>query len=484
MAVEYEPVIGLEVHAQLKTKSKIFCGCPTDFGASPNHNVCPVCIGMPGVLPVLNKRAVEIAIKTGLALNCHIAEDTRFDRKNYFYPDLPKGYQISQFDRPICSQGYLMVKGTKIRIHRAHLEEDAGKLVHAGADGLHGSDYSKADYNRSSVPLLEIVSEPDIRSAEQAEEYLRELRSILRYIDASDGNLEEGSFRCDANVSIRPKGQEKFGTRTEIKNMNSFQSVRQAIEHEIARQAKCLNAGETIEQETRLWTGKDTHVMRSKEDSHDYRYFPEPDLVPLKIDRQWVEDVRSTLEELPEARRQRYVGSNGLSLEDATVIASSKEMSDFFDATLKLGVPAKQSANHLMGPTLAYLSKEKLEFSDIKLTPENLRDIVSAIAEGKLNSNTAKEKLLMPLLAEAGDVNQMIDKLGLAQISDAGALRDLLTKVLERSPQQLEDYRKGKVKLRQYFQGEVMKETKGKANPQVINQLLDEMLPAVEAPAK
>jgi aspartyl-tRNA(Asn)/glutamyl-tRNA(Gln) amidotransferase subunit B len=480
MAVEYEPVIGLEVHAQLKTKSKIFCGCPTDFGAKANHNVCPVCLGMPGVLPVLNKRVVEIAIKTGLALNCHIAEDTRFDRKNYFYPDLAKGYQISQFDRPICSNGYLVVNGVKVRINRAHLEEDAGKLVHAGADGLHGSDYSKVDFNRSSMPLLEIVSEPDIRSAEQAEEYLRELRSILRYIGASDGNLEEGSFRCDANVSIRPVGQEKFGTRTEIKNMNSFQSVRQAIDCEIARQTKALEKGEKITQETRLWTGKDTHVMRSKEDSHDYRYFPEPDLVPLKISRAWVKEINDSLEELPEARRQRYLNENNLSLEDATILAASKEMSDFFDNTLKLGVGAKQAANLLMGPTIAYMTKAKKEFHELTLTPENLRDIIACVADGKVNSTTAKDKLLAPLLAEPGDVLKMIDKLGLAQVSDESALKAIVQGVLDRSVQQLEDYKKGKVKLRQYFLGEIMKETKGKANPQILNKLLDELLPPVE----
>jgi aspartyl-tRNA(Asn)/glutamyl-tRNA(Gln) amidotransferase subunit B len=434
---------------------------------------------MPGVLPVLNKRAVEIAIKTGLALNCQIAEDTRFDRKNYFYPDLPKGYQISQLDRPICSAGHLTVKNLKVRINRAHLEEDAGKLVHAGADGLHGSDYSKVDFNRSGVPLLEIVSEPDIRSAEQAEEYLKELRSILRYIGACDGNLEEGSFRCDANVSIRPKGEEKLGTRTEIKNMNSFQSVRQAIDCEIGRQKKALAQGEAIKQETRLWTGKDTYVMRSKEDSNDYRYFPEPDLVPIKISLQWIAEIKEQLEELPEARRKRYVESYGLSSEDASVIASIKEMSDFFDQTVKLAVPAKQAANYLMGPTMAFLKEAKIEFSQIKLTPENLRDIVSAVASGKLNSNTAKEKLLVPLLSTEGEVALMIEKLGLTQLSDETALREIVKQVLEKSQAQLEDYKKGKLKLRQYFLGEVMKETKGKANPQILNKLLDELLPVV-----
>jgi aspartyl-tRNA(Asn)/glutamyl-tRNA(Gln) amidotransferase subunit B len=474
--MSFEAVIGLEVHAQLKTKSKIFCGCPTDFGASPNDQVCPVCLGMPGVLPVLNKRVVEIAIKTGLALNCEIAEVTKFDRKNYFYPDLPKGYQISQYDMPICKSGHLMINGKKVRIHRAHLEEDAGKLVHAGATGLHGSDYSLVDFNRSSVPLLEIVSEPDLTNAEDAEAYLRELRSILRYIGASDGNMEEGSFRCDANVSIRPEGRAELGTKVEIKNMNSFQSVRQAIQHEIARQIQVVNSGGRITQETRLWTGKETFVMRSKEEAHDYRYFPEPDLMPLKIDHNWVEEIRSTLEELPEARRMRYEGELGLSKVDAGTLVMSKEMSDFFDATLKLGVPAKQASNLLIGPTQGYLNDQHLEFAQVRLTPENLRDIVAATSDGKINSTSAKE-LLVTLLAEGGEVKALIEKNGMAQVSDESAIQEAVTKVLAASTSQVEEYKNGRTKVRQYFFGEVMKATKGKANPQVINKLLDELLP-------
>jgi aspartyl-tRNA(Asn)/glutamyl-tRNA(Gln) amidotransferase subunit B len=477
----WEAVIGLEVHAQLKTKTKIFCGCPTDFGQGPNDQVCPVCLGMPGVLPVLNKKAVEYAIKAGLALNCTIAETTRFDRKNYFYPDLSKGYQISQFDRPICSTGHLEIAGRKIRIHRAHLEEDAGKLVHAGAAGLHGSDYTKVDFNRAGVPLLEIVSEPDITSADEARSYLTELRNILRYVDVCDGNLEEGSFRCDANVSLRPVGSETLGTKTEIKNMNSFQAVHRAIQSEIERQTKALDSGERIVQETRLWNDdqQTTHVMRSKEEAHDYRYFPEPDLVPLAIKKEWIEEIRSTIAELPESRRHRYVSEHGLSSEDARIIAESKDMADFFEAALKLGVPAKQAANHLLQTVSAYLRDNKLEFSDLTLTPENIRDLVAAVTDGKISATAAKD-VLKEVLAKESDVFTVIDKLGLSQVSDEGALREQLSKVLAGAPSQIEEYKQGKTKVRQYFFGEVMKASKGKANPQVVNKLLDEMLPVPE----
>jgi aspartyl-tRNA(Asn)/glutamyl-tRNA(Gln) amidotransferase subunit B len=482
--MNWEPVIGLEVHAQLKTNTKIFCSCPTAFGTDPNEQVCPVCLGMPGVLPVLNKKAVEFAIRTGLALNCHIAEECHFDRKNYFYPDLPKGYQISQYEHPICKNGYLVINGRKIRINRAHLEEDAGKLVHAGAAGLHGSDYSLADYNRSSMPLLEIVGEPDIESPEEAQQYLIELRRILRYVEVCDGNLEEGSFRCDANVSLRPKGETKLGTRTEIKNMNSFQAVKNAIQSEIERQAALLDKGERIVQETRLWNEGDrkTHPMRSKEEAHDYRYFPEPDLMPLTVSRQWVEEVRATLPELPDQRRARYTGEYGLSEEDAALLVEAKDMSDFFDATVALGTPALEAANWLKGPTMAYLKDSKLEFADTKMSPENLRDLCAAVSSGKLGSTAAKP-LLVDLLKDGGDVAKHIESKGLAQVSDEGPIRAMVEEVLARSTQQLADYKSGKVKLRQYFFGEVMKAAKGKANPAVINKLLDELLPEPQAAA-
>lgn len=475
--MKYEAVIGLEVHAQLKTKSKIFCGCPTDFGGAPNDHVCPVCLGMPGVLPVLNKRAVEFAIRTGLALNCEIAETSKFDRKNYFYPDLPKDYQISQFDQPVCRGGHLMINGRKLRIHRAHLEEDAGKLVHAGAAGLHGSDYSLADFNRCGIALLEIVSEPDMRSPEEARAYLEELRSIVRYIDICDGNLEEGSFRCDANVSIRPVGQEELGTKAEVKNMNSFRAVQRAIQSEIERQTEILEKGGRVTQETRLWneaTGS-TFPMRSKEEAHDYRYFPEPDLVPLAIDRAWVEEIAKTLPELPEARRRRYVEQSGLSLDDAIVLADSKEFSDFFDAVLKLGTPAKQATNLLMGPVTAHLKENKLDITQTPMTPENMRDLVEAIGNGILSSTTAKQ-VLSEILSKPGKVEDIIKEKGLAQISDEAGLKDAVAKIISDNPSQLEEFRSGRTKIRQYFFGEVMKATKGKANPQIINKLLDEML--------
>lgn len=474
---KYETVIGLEVHAQLKTKSKIFCSCPTDFGGTPNNHVCPICLGMPGVLPVLNKTAVEFAIKAGKALNCEIAQRTKFDRKNYFYPDLPKDYQISQYDQPICLKGHLLIKGKKIRIHRAHLEEDAGKLVHAGAAGLHGSDYSLVDFNRCGVPLLEIVSEPDIETPEEARLYLTELRNILRYIDICDGNLEEGSFRCDANVSLRPIGDKTLGTKTEIKNMNSFRAVQRALQSEIERQTSLLEKGERIKQETRLWnesTGT-TYPMRSKEEAHDYRYFPEPDLVPLVVDKVWIEELASKLPELPDERRKRYVEQNGLSVDDAYVIAESKDLSDFYDSVVALGTPAKAAANWLMGPTLGYLKENKLELSETKISPDNLQAIVAAVDENVLSSTTAKQ-VLLEVLQSGGQVKEIIDKKGLAQISDEAGLTAIIKKVLVDNPSQLEDYHKGRTKLRQFFFGETMKATQGKANPQLINKILDQLL--------
>lgn len=480
--MKYETVIGLEVHAQLRTKTKIFCSCPTEFGAAPNDQVCQICVGMPGVLPVLNKKAVECAIKAGLALNCTISKNTKFDRKNYFYPDLPKGYQISQYDAPVCMSGHLMIDGKKIRIHRAHLEEDAGKLVHAGAAGLHGSDYSLVDYNRSGVPLLEIVSEPDISSPEEAKNYLTELRNILRYIDVCDGNLEEGSFRCDANVSLRPVGQKELGTKAEIKNVNSFRAVERAIRSEIERQSKILDDGGRVIQESRLWNEADgkTHSMRSKEEAHDYRYFPDPDLVPLAIDSEWIAEVRAGLPELPEEKRQRYVNSHALSLDDAAVLAESKDLADFFDETLKLGANAKAAANWLIGPATAYTNDNKIEFRETKLTPKNLFELIQAIDSGKLGSTNAK-KLLLDLLATAGDVNKQIDEKGLAQLSDEGELRKMVEDVLAKSQAQVEQYRSGKTKIRQFFFGEVMKVSKGKANPEVTNKILDELLPQPES---
>jgi aspartyl-tRNA(Asn)/glutamyl-tRNA(Gln) amidotransferase subunit B len=475
--MSYETVIGLEVHAQLKTKSKIFCGCSTEFGQSPNDQVCAVCLGMPGVLPVLNAAVVACAIKAGVALNCTISDTTKFDRKNYFYPDLPKGYQISQYDQPICRSGFLTINGRKIRIHRAHLEEDAGKLVHAGADGLHGSDYSLCDFNRSGTPLLEIVSEPDLTSPEEARQYLTELRNILRYINVCDGNLEEGSFRCDANVSIRPKGSTTLGTRAEIKNMNSFKAVQRAIQSEIERQTALVESGGKVVQETRLWNEADgtTYPMRSKEEAHDYRYFPEPDLVPLVIDKAWIERLSAELPELPEARRKRYVETMGLPADDAFVLAENKELSDFFDEVTKLGALAKTAVNWLIGPVTAYINDNKLEFSETKITSKNFVDLAKSVADGTIGTTTAKQ-LLIEFLSTPGDVLAVISERGLAQISDEAGLRKSITEILNSYPEQLSEFRNGKIKVRQFFFGEVMKATKGKGNPTVMNKLLDELL--------
>lgn len=477
MTTTYEPVIGLEVHTHLKTKSKAFCSCPTDFGAGPNTQICPVCVGMPGVLPVLNKAMVDCAIKLGLALNCTISETTKFDRKNYFYPDLPKGYQISQYDEPICRGGYLTIKEKRIRVHRAHLEEDAGKLVHAGAAGLHGSDYSLVDYNRAGVPLLEIVSEPDISTPEEARLYLTELRNILRYINVSDGNLEEGSFRCDANVSIRPVGSKELGTRTEVKNMNSFKAVQRALQYEIERQTAVVQAGGKIVQETRLWNEGDgkTHTMRSKEEANDYRYFPEPDLLPVHVDHTWIDELKKEMPELPEARRRRYMDDLKLSYDDAFVLVESQEMSNFFDQAIELGAPAKEAANWLIGPVQAYLKEQKLEFNQTTLTPQNLHDLSKALADGTISSTVAKQ-LLVELLAKKASVLDLIKNSGLAQISNEGDLRKMVEAVLAANPSQVEEYRQGKTKVRQFFFGETMKASKGKANPQVINKILDEAL--------
>ncbi|MBP7860925.1 Asp-tRNA(Asn)/Glu-tRNA(Gln) amidotransferase subunit GatB [bacterium] len=483
----YEAVIGLEVHAQLKTKSKAFCSCSTEFGQDPNAQVCPICVGMPGMLPVLNAEAVELAIRAGLALNCTIAERTKFDRKNYFYADLPKGYQISQYDEPICTSGHLVINGKTIRINRAHMEEDAGKLVHAGAAGLHGSSHTLVDYNRSGVPLLEIVSEPDLDSAELARDYLTELRSILRYLDVCDGNLERGSFRCDANVSLREVGAEKLGTKAEVKNVNSFKAVYRAIQYEIERQEEILSSGGTVKQESRLWdeaSGK-TYSMRSKEDAHDYRYFPEPDLTPVAISQERVQSVKDQMPELPEQRRKRYHEQYQLSEGDAAVIVENKDMSDFYDQFLKLADNQKASAalaktgsNYLIGPATAYSNDNKLEFSQLKMTAQALFDLVAAVESGKLGSTGAK-KLLVALLENGGDVKTLIDQMGLAQVSDTGAIEAVVLEVLERSQAQVEEYKQGKVKVRQYFFGEIMKAMKGKTDPKVANELLDKHLPPI-----
>lgn len=474
----YETVIGLEVHVQLKTDSKLFDPSPNAFGEEPNININTVCLGLPGALPVLNRKAVEFAIKLGLALNCDIAEVTRFDRKQYFYPDMPKNYQISQYDHPICEHGHMdLSTGRRIRILRAHLEEDAGKLVHAGAIGLAGSDYSLVDFNRAGCPLLEIVSEPDIRTAEEAREYVETIRNIVRYLDVCSGNLEEGSMRCDANVSIRPAGSEKLGTKTEIKNMNSFRSIQKAIEAEVARQIEVLASGGSIIQETRLWDEgtQSTKSMRSKEEAHDYRYFPDPDLRPMAISREMVEHLRQTLPELPHQRYERLTGGFGLSEYDAGVLVEFKELGDFFELASEHTANYKALANWIQGDITGYLKANKVSIFETKLTPTALAELVHLTDQGTISSAIAK-KLLPELLEKGGSPDKLVAERGMAQVSDEGAIRDVVQKVLDANPKEVEAYKGGKTQLMGFFVGQVMKETKGSANPQVINKLLGEML--------
>ncbi len=473
---KYEVVIGLEVHAQLKTKSKIFAPDSTEFGNEQNTQISPITLGMPGVLPVLNKECVNMGIKLGLALNCEIPERCKFDRKQYFYPDLPKGYQISQYDEPICVNGHLNINGKRIGITRAHLEEDAGKLVHVGANGIAGSTYSLVDLNRAGTPLLEIVSEPDMRSSEEAKNYMEELRNIVRYIGVCDGNLEEGSMRCDANISIMPKGSKEFGTRAEIKNVNSFKALQRAIEYEIDRQIELVEDGEEVVQETRLWDDGEgvTKSMRGKEDAHDYRYFPEPDLMPLSISREWVEDVRKTLPELPAQKRTRYM-SLGLSEYDASVIVEQMESALFFDKTLELGADAKLAVNFMMGPIAAHLKEEHINITDTKLTPENLAELLTMIEKGTISNNIGKQ-IIIDMMNDGTQASKIVEAKGLSQITDVNAIRKMVEEVVNNNPNQVEQYKSGKTNLFGFFVGQVMKATKGKANPKTVNDILKELL--------
>lgn len=473
---KYEVVIGLEVHAQLKTKSKIFAPDKNEFGQEPNSLTSPITLGMPGVLPVLNKEVVNMGILTGLALNCEIPSRCKFDRKQYFYPDLPKGYQISQYDEPICVNGYLDIKGKRIGITRAHLEEDAGKLVHAGADGLAGSSYSLVDLNRAGTPLLEIVSEPDMRSSEEARNYMEELRNIVRYIGVCDGNLEEGSMRCDANISIMPKGSKEFGTRAEIKNVNSFSALQRAIEYEIDRQIDIVEEGGQVVQETRLWddNSRETRSMRGKEDAHDYRYFPEPDLMPLEISREWVDRIKSEMPELPSQKRERYQ-SLGLSEYDASVIVEQMGLALFFDKVLELGANPKTAINFIMGEIAAYLKEDHIEIIDTKLTPENLAELISLIEKGTISNNIGKQ-IIIEMLKEGTKASAIVEKKGLSQISDTGAIKEIVQKIVDAHPGEVEAYKGGKTNLLGFFVGQVMKETKGRANPKTVNELIREII--------
>ena len=469
--MNFETIIGLEVHVELKTESKMFSPAPAHFGAEPNTNTNVIDLGYPGVLPVVNKTAVDWAMKAALALNCQINRHTKFDRKNYFYPDNPKAYQISQFDEPIGEHGWIEieVKGEKKRIGitRLHMEEDAGKLTHTG------NGHSLVDLNRQGTPLIEIVSEPDIRTPEEAYAYLEKIKAIIQYTGVSDVRMEEGSLRCDANISLRPYGQEQFGTKTELKNLNSFNFVRKGIEHEQIRQEEVLLSGGIIQQETRRYdesTGK-TLLMRIKEGSDDYRYFPEPDLVDIVIDDAWLERVRAEIPELPDARKVRYVAEMGLSEYDAMVLTLAKPISDFFEATVAAGADAKLTANWLMGEISAYLNAQQKELADTALTPEGLAGMIKLISDGTISTKIAK-KVLTELFEKGGDANDIVKAKGLVQISDDATLRGLVTNSLDNNPQSIEDFKNGKDRAIGFLVGQIMKATKGQANPPMLNKIL------------
>ena len=483
---KYEAVIGLETHCQLSTNTKIFCNCATDFGADPNHQVCPVCMGMPGVLPVLNETVLEYAVKAGHALNCEIAKYSKFDRKQYFYPDLPKNYQVSQFDLPIAEHGWIEVEivddqgeatRKKIGITRLHMEEDAGKLVHGGSDRLAGSTHSLVDFNRTGVPLIEIVSEPDMRTGLEAAEYAQEIRRIVRYLDVSDGNMQEGSLRCDVNISVRPQGQKEFGTKVEIKNMNSFSAIHRAIDYEIARQIDAIATGEPIIQETRLWEegAQRTVSMRTKEGASDYRYFPEPDLMPIEVAPKQLKEWQSELPELPAAKRHRYEEEIGLSPYDTRILTDDHAITQYFETTLATGASAKQAANWIMGDITGYLNNENLSISDIALSPQALSELIQLIEAKTISGKIAKE-MLPDLLTKGGSPKDLVEKQGLTQISDAATLEKLIDEVLVDHPQELEQYRSGKTKLQGFFMGQVMKRTSGRADPKATNQMLAKKL--------
>ena len=474
---DYEVVIGLEVHAELSTKTKIFCSCPTTFGAEPNTHICPICTAMPGTLPVLNEKVVEYAVKAGLATNCEISKDSKNDRKNYFYPDLPKAYQISQFDKPLCEHGYIEIEDDdgnkkKVRLLRIHIEEDAGKLNHNefGVGSL-------VDLNRAGVPLIEMVSEPDIRSSREAEQYLRKIKSILEYIEVSDCKMQEGSLRADVNVSVRKKGEEKFGTRTEMKNMNSFRAIVRAIEYEKDRQIEVLEEGGKIEQETLRWddiNGR-TSSMRDKEDAQDYRYFPDPDLVAIRLSDEYVENIRKSLPELPESRRDRYIKEYNLSEKDAKLLTSSKYLSNLFEGALEICGNAKAVANWILSDISRILNEKELEPENIPFTAEQLAKMLQLIDKGTISSAIAK-KVLTELFENPKDPEEIIKEKGWIQISDEGAIKEVVMKVLENNPQSVADFKGGKDKALGFLVGQAMKETKGKANPQMLNKMFLEEL--------
>lgn len=473
---KYETVIGLEVHVELHTKTKIFCGCSTEFGAPPNSHTCPVCLGHPGVLPVLNRQAVDYAMKAAMALNCTIGDVSKFDRKNYFYPDSPKAYQISQFDQPIGEHGYIDIevdgRTKRIGITRLHLEEDAGKLTH-----VDGGYASLVDFNRVGTPLVEIVSEPDISSPEEAKAYLEKLRAIMQYCDVSDVKMEEGSMRCDANISLRPQGQKEFGIRAELKNMNSYRGVQRGLEYEQYRQAEILDDGGVVVQETRRWDeaqGK-TFSMRGKEEAHDYRYFPDPDLVTIHIDEAWKERIRASIPELPDARKTRYASDYGLPEYDAGVITSSKAIADLFESSLEYTKDAKSVSNWIMGDLLGYLNSNGLELGDVKLTGQGLGEMINLIEKGTISSKIAKT-VFKEMLQSGKLPGQVVEEQGLVQISDEGAILAIVKEVVANNPASVQDYKAGKDKAIGFLVGQVMKQSKGKANPGLVNKLLVDVL--------
>ena len=474
---DYEIVMGLEVHAELSTKTKIFCSCPTEFGGEPNTHCCPICMAMPGTLPVLNEKVVEYAVKAGLATNCEISRDSKNDRKNYFYPDLPKAYQISQFDKPLCEHGYVEIEDDegnkkKIGLTRIHIEEDAGKLNHNEF-----GQGSLVDLNRAGVPLIEIVSEPDLRSSKEAEQYLRKIKSILEYIEVSDCKMQEGSLRADVNVSVRKKGTTEFGTRTEMKNMNSFRSIVRAIEYEAARQIDLIEEGGKVEQTTLRWndvSGK-TFQMRDKEDAQDYRYFPDPDLVAIRLSEEYIENVKNSLPELPESRRSRYMGEFGLSEKDANLLTASKYLSDLFEGAQSKCGNAKAVANWILSDISRIMNEKEMEPDQIPFGSAELAKVVELIEKGTISSAIAK-KVITELFENPRDPEEIIKENGWIQISDEGAIREVVLKIIAANPQSVADYKGGKDKAIGFLVGQAMKETKGKANPGMLNKMFLEEL--------